>query len=68
METYFLFLFFQVSNETHINLETLKMVMNQVKEGVEGYLAETALHGLKYLQFQRDGAIFRIAWVSQISK
>ena len=40
--------------------------MDQVREGVEGYLAETALHGLKYLQIRRDGFLFQILWVSEM--
>ena len=40
--------------------------MDQVKKGVEGYLAESALHGLKYLQFRRDGVIFQILWVNDM--
>ena len=40
--------------------------MNQVKEGIKGYLAETALHGFKYLQFQSDGVLFQLGWVSKI--
>ena len=42
--------------------------MDQVREGVEGYLAETALHGLKYLQIRRDGFLFQILWVSEIQE
>ena len=40
--------------------------MDQVKKGIEGYLAESALHGLKYLQIRRDGFLFQILWVSEI--
>ena len=37
--------------------------MDQVRDGLRAYLAETSLHGLKYLQL-RNGRILQFLWVS----
>ena len=37
--------------------------MDQIRIGIQGYLAETVLHGFKYLQFN-NGCIFKFGWVN----